>query len=340
MTDEPRATVWPAAAATGIGSLPFDSPLAAATEVFETFGELPYLPELPLRGVGSDAIGRTAGLLVDLPVELVAGHWQVAARPGTDMAAASRAMDDDLSALQLAAHGYRGPLKVAAVGPLTLLAALGQSRGEAALSDPGLRRDLTASLAEGVRGLLAGVRARVPGALAVLQLDEPSLPAVLAGSLRTRSGWGQIAPVSGHEAQSLLAEVLSATDGLTVVHCCAPDVPLALLTAAGASAASFDLDVVGDGDLDAYAAAVDTGAQLMVGAIPTSRPIDSDQAVERIVSFWRRLGFGEDVMRARTLVSPACGLAGLTIEAARSISRVTAESAGRVGEWDSVGPAG
>jgi hypothetical protein len=324
---------WPGCSATGVGSLPGVEALAAITSVLDTFPDLPYLPELPARGVGADTVGRTAGLLVDLPVELVVGRWQVAGRPGADLAAAGQMLADDLQAVQIAAHSYSGPLKVAVLGPVSLAASLDRSRGEVAVGDRGLRRDLTSSSAEGVRGLLSEVRQRVPGAVPVLQLDEPWLPAVLAGSLRRRSGWGRLTSLDPHEARGMLAEVLS-VGGSTIVHCCASELPVDLVVSAGATAVSFDLDLVSDDALDSYGAAVDAGAHLMVGAVRTTGPgtgTDTGAEVaERVRAFWNRLGFSAETMCHRTVVSPACGLAGNGAYDAQRLSRAAAEAARRL----------
>jgi len=61
---------WTPGTATAIGSLPGTDPLEAARTVAGELPELPYLPELPARGVGADMIGRTAALLVDSTGEL------------------------------------------------------------------------------------------------------------------------------------------------------------------------------------------------------------------------------------------------------------------------------
>lgn len=341
MTSQPDDRLrLPGCAATGVGSLPGTDALGAAAAVMDTFPDLPYLPELPARGVGADAVGRSAGMLVDLPVELAAGRWQVAARPGIDLGTARAVLGDDLDALAVAAHGYTGLLKVSVLGPVSLAAALDRSRGEVAVSDPGLRHDLAASLADGVRAVLSRVVSRVPGAVPVLQVDEPSMPAVLAGALRTRSGWGGLAPLEPYEAQSLLAEVLAVAPGPTVVHCCAPDVPVPLLVAAGASGLSFDLDLVRDSDLDAYGHAIDAGASLVVGAVPTRRAMTGAQAADRVAAMWGRLGFSAGVMRERTIVSPACGMAAMTATQAAEASTAVVDAARRLAERESVGGAG
>lgn len=229
------ATTGLGGVSTGVGSLPGTDPLAAATWVLDEAPDLPHLAELPERGIGADAVGRSAAMLVDLPVEVVHSGWQVSARPGTDLARARRLLGDDLAALEVAAHGYRGPMKVQVLGPVTLACVLGQARGEAALSDPGLRRELAQSLAEGVRRHLGDLTARVPGAVPVLQVDEPALPAALAGAQPTRSGWGRLAPLDQGWAEQMLGEVLAACPDREsrIVHCCARDVPVALVVSAG-----------------------------------------------------------------------------------------------------------
>ena len=75
---------WAPGSATGIGSLPGTDPVEATRMVF---GELPlpHLPELPARGAGADMIGRGAGFLTEIPVELYAGAWRVAAHAGLDL---------------------------------------------------------------------------------------------------------------------------------------------------------------------------------------------------------------------------------------------------------------
>ena len=94
------------------------------------------------------------------------------------------------------------------------------------LKDPGAVRDLAASLAEGVAAHLAQVRRRVPGLTAiVLQLDEPGLPGVLAGTVPTASGFGRLPAVEAPIVADHLRTVLrgaAADDVFPIVHCCAP----------------------------------------------------------------------------------------------------------------------
>lgn len=324
--------------ASAVGSLPHLDPLEAATAVFERLDDLPHLPELPGRGRGADAIGRTAAMLVDLPVEVVASQWQIAAREGAEVRAARGYLDDDLRALTVAAHGYTGALKVQVVGPLTLAASLARPRGEAALADPGLRRDLTESLAEGLAGHVTQVTTRVPGAAVVVQVDEPSLPAVLRGTLPTRSGWARLAAVDAGEAATQLRTVLASAPADTVVHCCARGVPWSTLRAAGATGVGFDLDLATEADLDEMGATVDAGGTLWVGAVPTSAaPAQLPSAAgiaSRARQLWRRLGFSSDVVQGRTVLTPACGLAGWDPTAAMGTYQAVQQAATRMRDDD------
>ena len=108
---------WPVASATGVGSLPGTDPAEAMRLVFGELPDLPHLAELPARGPGADLTGRTAAMLVDLPVELTPSGWRFAARPGRDLSRARGLLSADLDALEEVADGYRGPLKIQACGP-------------------------------------------------------------------------------------------------------------------------------------------------------------------------------------------------------------------------------
>ena len=109
---------WSPGAVTGIGSLPGHRPDEAAALVLGELPDLPHLPELPQRGVGAEMIGRTAALLVGLPVEIVPSGWRLTGRPGRDLRRARDLLARDLDAFEEQAADYRGPLKVQAAGPV------------------------------------------------------------------------------------------------------------------------------------------------------------------------------------------------------------------------------
>jgi hypothetical protein len=308
----------PRGAATGVGSLPGTDINDA---VLTTFGELPdfpYLPELPARGPGADMIGRSAGLLVDIPVELYAGSWRVAPRAGADLRRARDLMERDLDALTEGGDGFTGTLKVQAAGAWTLAVSLGLLR------DHGAVRDLSDSLAEGLRVHVEDVRRRVPGARVVLQVDEPSLPAVLAGKVPTESGLYTYRSVEASVARSRLSSIVDSVGVPVIFHCCAKDAPVALFVEAGAAGVALDVSLVTD--LDALGEVIDGGTVLLAG-------VSGNDPAERVRALWRDLGFPSELLPERVVITPACGLAGSTPERARAVLRACREAATRLQEF-------
>ncbi|MGW6473385.1 methionine synthase [Streptomyces nigra] len=315
-----NSTEFPFGAATGVGSLPGGDAREVAKTATGSFEDFPFLAELPARGPGADMIGRTAGLLVELYARVEPSGWRLGDRPGRDTRRARSWLREDLDALEEFTQGYEGPLKVQAVGPWTLAAALELRNGEAALSDPGACRDLAASLAEGLREHLAEVGRRVPGARLVLQLDEPSLVAVLRGQVRTASGYRTHRAVDRQIVEATLRDVVGVHgDGPVVVHSCAPDVPFALLRRAGAAAVSFDLSLLTERDDDAIGEAVEGGTRLFAGVVPgTDVPLsDPAGSVMGVRTLWRRLGLSPGLLAETVTITPACGLAGASPDYAR-----------------------
>ncbi|MCP2327449.1 methionine synthase II (cobalamin-independent) [Hamadaea flava] len=321
----------PRGSATGIGSLP-GSDLVEAVKY--SLGELPvaYLPELPNRGPGAELIGRGAGLLVGLPVELYTGRWRIASRGGRDLRRTHDLLERDLDQLTEQADGFAGPLKVQAAGPWTLAASIELALGQAVLSDHGAARDLSESLAEGLRLHVADMRRRVPGAQVILQLDEPSLPAVLAGQVRTASGLHTYRSVAESVAREALTRVIEAADAPVVLHCCAPDAPLALFRQAGAAGVALDLDQVKQ--LDPVGELIDAGLTLFAGAAATrgTRAPSSAAVADKVRTTWRTLGFSESQLPEQVVVTPACGLAGATPAYAREVLAACREAGRRLAE--------
>jgi methionine synthase II (cobalamin-independent) len=308
-------------AATGVGSMPGGDAREAVRTVTGTFEDFPFLPELPARGPGADMIGRTAGLLVELYARVEPSGWRLGDRPGRDTKRARSWLGEDLDALEEFTQEYAGPLKVQVVGPWTLAAQLELRNGEAALSDPGACRDLAASLAEGLRLHLAEVQRRVPGAQLVLQLDEPSLTAVLRGHVKTASGYRTHRAADRQIVEQTLRDLVGVhTVGPVVVHSCAPDVPFALLRRAGAAAVSFDFSLLTERDDEVIGEAVEGGTRLFAGVVPSAEGPLSDPAgsVMGVRTLWRRLGLSPGLLAEAVTVTPACGLAGVSPGYART----------------------
>lgn len=312
----PATRAWSAGSATGIGSLPGTDPGEAAAMVAGELPSLPHLVELPARGVGADLVGRTAGLLVDIWAEVVPSGWRVSRRPGRDTLRAKDFMAWDLDAAEERFAGAEW-VKVQVCGPWTLAAGLELGSGHRVLTDPGAVRDLTESLSEGLATHVADVARRIPGAGVVVQLDEPGLPAVLAGNLPTASGFGTVRAVPGLRAQEVLAAVVeSVGDRPAVAHCCHGDAPVRLLRASGFDAVSVDLPSLVDrtSSLDAVGEFIDGGGILLAGIVPGISPSERTAPLrywaEPLLDAWNRLGFGRREMAARVVPTPRCGLAG------------------------------
>lgn len=316
---------WPAGAATAIGSMPGVDPVEAAAVVFGELPDFPHVPELPARGVGADLIGRTAALLVDLAVEVVPSGYRVAGRPGHDHRRGRDLQQWDLDAVQQARESVGSPpvIKTQIAGPWTLGAGIELTRGHRVLTDRGALRDFVESLLDGLAQHVSELAART-GAPVVVQLDEPSLPAVLAGGLPTPSGYGNVSAVPEPEARELLTVMIDRVSGITgqpvVVHCCAPHPPIALLRSAGAGAIAFDVGQLGGasaGLLDEVGETWDSGTSLFLGLVPSTNPATQPGLKELAapaLNLVDRLGFNRAILAERAVPTPACGLAGATNE--------------------------
>jgi hypothetical protein len=284
--------------------------------------DLPHLPELPARGVGADMIGRTAALLVDLAVEVVPSGYRVTSRPGRDHRRAVDMMRRDLDAFEevLERTGTRPPVvKVQAAGPWTLAAGVELHHGHRVLIDHGARREFAESLSEGL-AVHAREIARRTEAAVVVQLDEPGLPAVLAGSVPTPSGYGTVPSVAEPDARAALAGVVAAVRDATgqpvVVHCCAPRPPVGLLRAAGAQAVALDatlLDGAPAAVWDELGEAGEAGLTLLLGLVPATSPPTPPTLralAQPALRLADRLGFARELLAERVVPTPACGMAG------------------------------
>jgi hypothetical protein len=315
-----------------MGSLPGTDPLEAARLVLGEVPDLPYLPELPARGPGADLIGRSAALLVDIAVEWQPHGWTVTSGRGRDYGRARDLMSWDLDAVTELGQGVE-LLKVQVCGPLTLAAGIELPNLYKLLTDQGALRDLTASLAEGVRAHLAELADRLPGTRFVLQVDEPALPAVLAGRVPTPSGYGTVAALERSVAEPLLAEVLSVVPaGSAVVHCCAADVPFDLLRAAGAAAVAFDDSFIGVPQLDAIGEYIEAGGSLWVGLVPGAPSGSLDNALlstnrlrGKLFEVWGKLGFANELLASTVVPTPRCGMAGASEPYVRAVMKSLTE---------------
>ncbi|HXS84640.1 MAG TPA: methionine synthase [Mycobacterium sp.] len=314
------------ATATGIGSWPGLAARPAAEVVVGELGAaMAHLVELPARGVGADIVGRAGALLVDIAIDTVPRGYRLTARPGAVTRRAVSFLAEDVDALEEAweVAGLRGsgrPVKVQAPGPITLAAALELSNGHRAITDPGAFHDIAASLAEGVAAHRASVSRRLDTPV-VVQFDEPSLPAALAGHL---SGVSKLSPVAAIEESSAVTvlDICATAAGTDVsVHTCASSIPWKVLQRSSIDAISVDVGSLQAADLDAIGEFVESGRAVMLGAVPSSAPARRpavEEVATSVVSLTDRIGFNRSVLRKSIGIVPACGLAGATPEWART----------------------
>lgn len=313
--------------ATGIGSYPgtdatdFDEALKI---VLDAVPDLPYLPELPARGAHADMVGRALAVVAELGADLQPAGWRLTgAAPGLDQRRARSLLAQDLDALEEQTQGYSGRLKLQVTGPWTLAATVERPTGDRLLADHGARRELAQALAEGIGTHVKDVQRRVPGAEIVVQLDEPALPAVLAGKVPTASGFHRHRSVDDPEASPALEWAMAAVKdaGATpVVHCCAADVPFALLTGAGAEGISIDLSVQTAESYDALAEVLESGRMLMLGIVPAADPDrwpEDGALTTRVLRMLDMLGLDPDEGSGELVITPSCGLAGASTGWAR-----------------------
>lgn len=293
---------------TGVGSLPHTDPVAGAE--FAAAASVPYLPQLPVRhpaesmlrqwgdglcGCGGEGAGLALGVAPGPPEESFGG--------------AEAAL----------AHLDRSvPLvKTQATGPITLGAAVRAAgrRGE------GLWECVVEGLSTRIRTHLSMVRRHLPGAEVVLVLDEPALAAL---------EWE--APGSG-AALDALGAVMESISVPVGIHCCgdADWGPVADL-----APAFLSLDAAALGPRFVLSApdvarAVSAGARMIWGAVPADHP--PLPSVDTLVARVRRAEgvlvlAGADVrVLEEAWLSPACGLAVLTVASAERVTERLTEVA-------------
>ena len=284
---------------TALGDWPGQDPVEALRIIRGELGSpnLPFLPSLPERGVGSDEIGRTAALLAELPVDLQPHGWRLVDRPGKDVRRAVSALSTDFNVLADVVGSEERPadeLKVHCRGPLSLAANLHLHNGERALLDYGARRDLRDALIDGVRSLLQRAAVASPGAQLTLQLDEPEISGVLAGAIPTASGYRTLRAIPEHEAieaWTMLAEGAREAGAAAVVLSFRTAEQLPLVQRVPGVGVAVPVGEASNREWEAIAELVEAGRTLWAGVpIPNGRPPRVQETADELLRPWRGLG--------------------------------------------------
>ena len=97
-----------------------------------------------------------------------------------------------------------------------------------------------------------------------------------------------------------------------VVHCCAAGAPVALLREVGVAGVALDLGQMGTATWDEVGEGLAEGLWFGAGALPTDGPaprVRPEAVATRVLSRLDDLGLDADA-GLRTVLTPACGLAG------------------------------
>jgi methionine synthase II (cobalamin-independent) len=302
---------------TGVGSWPGTDMVEAIKIAFAECPDLPYLPELPARGPYARMIGRSTAFLAGLAVDLQPAGWRLTDASSRDHRLAISTLRADFDLLEEHAQGYQGTIKLSVAGPWTLAAMMERPRGDRLLADYGARRDLSQSLAEGIAQLVAELIGRLPDVEFLIQLDEPLLPAVLAGAIPTASGFSRHRSVEPSEVSAALILILSRLAPTPVaVHCCAAGVPVELLRSAGLAGLLIDIDQLSGADWDEVGVSLEAGQWIGLGALPTGDALGPDQLARRVLQRLRDLNLDPKLLAVQTVITPACGLASATRDGA------------------------
>ena len=356
----------PAGAATSVGGLPHHDPLAAVRLVLDAHPQLPAAPQLPklggsmlaqlmpwLAGVSAASDGS---LTIEGPVTVVEPPDWCGDRPWAGLAAF-------MAVLPTRREPWPPAIKLQLAGPLTLAEALRRAGVAPARALP------AAADAVSVAALtvIEAVRQALPASVGVVAaLDEPALGLWATGAA---APWPALDAVDALRAVLDAAEIGAAPAGappgtgsaagpgaadakwvppVTAIHCCAAG-GWELAVDAGVELLSVPLEAVAPvgpaGGPHAAArrraAAVDAllaaGGSMLWGVVPTDgRPLgDAAGGADRLRRAWARLGDAgcdPDRLRRGCLVSPDCGLSGLSEADAGRALRLAADIGRAVAE--------
>lgn len=308
----------------GIGSLPHRDERAAAAFSIGEF-DIATVPTLPKR---SPAEGMVAQAIVGLPGVSLGQYGSLAIDPSHlgDDVPVTTALDGDafvgLRAFLDLATAIRldgQPVKWQLVGPVTLGLALQRA---------GLRSAAAFTIAaravrEHLLHISQLVTATLPNSPQLMLLNEPLLVDLMEQNF----------PVPAGEAVDLLSTAMAAvSDTATVgLHCCRP-CDVATMLASGPQVVS----VTADERLLDYAGYLARflrdGGVIAWGVVATDGPVltSATRRTRALADLWRELeqrGVDGDALRARSLITPVCGLDAHHVSVARRLVRMTGDVA-------------
>ena len=284
---------------TGVGSLPHDDAGDAAAFVLSTT-DLAYLPQLP-------SLDRSEGMLRQWGDGLCGAggsddgiglRWGEAPRTDSEPFGGAAAMLKILD---------RPEIKTQFTGPVTLWMAL----LAAGCPADGLWECVVDGLSERITAHVDMIQTVRPSVEIIAVMDEPALVTFAPG----RSD----GPIPIEAAAEAISRVFAEAPVPVGIHVCG-DTDWRVVAGLEPAWLSWDLAGLGDGFLeatDAIAEIVSQGTGIMWGMVPTDpAPIDLDRVRSRYGTAVTRLvleGAPVGALTTKSVVTPACGLAGTTI---------------------------
>lgn len=310
---------------TGVGSMPGSDVVSAIDTVLTRAPMLPAAPSLPGASSAEYLLSASAAGLHGVEVRPDGSLEIDAAKVDPfDPVADPLPVDANRSffAFLDAVAERTAPIKFQLGGPVTLGLALwraGVEPGRAfAAAGTAVRERAAAMVAEGM--------SRAPLAPQYVFVDDPGLVAVASGEL----------PLAADDVIDVISGVLAAIEphAVTGLHCCGVT-DWWLIQQAGPQILSMPVDVAAEAHAGAIGAHLEHDGWIAWGAVPTDGPVSSkvDRHWTRLGELWCQLvsgGCDPVVLRERSLVTPACGLAHHTPAQADNVLRLAAELGRRI----------
>jgi hypothetical protein len=305
--------------------MPGTDPREATNMVVGEFGALPHVVELPARGPGGDAVGRTGGLLADVDrsfeIETSTTGWRLGHTGQSALRRARTWLAEDLEAFEEFAAGSGGDVKVQIVGPWTLAARIEDAAGESLIRDFGAVAELAGAVGEAAGELVVRVRRAVPNARVVCQVDEPELRRVLDGRVRMSSGrlfHRSVEPAVAEGHLSMVVAGIVDRGGVAAIRCATERPPVDVLTGSGAQVIGVDLEL-GFESPEVLPQLWESGVGLLLGCVPTSNPLPRTDtaASSSLRRFMSEAGFSS--VPENVAITARTGLGHLDATSARTV---------------------
>lgn len=302
---------------TGIGSMPGDNS-RAVTEII--CGELAtvHLAELPHRGPGSDLVGRAAGILTDLPFDVIAGDYRLVQGKSTLARRAKSLLSEDCDLLEevwersgrsSSQKSSTNVVKTQVVGPYTLAASLELRTGVRAIKDSGAINALIDSLADGIATQAKDLARRLNAQL-IVQLDEPLLADVIDGYLKPPTRLDVINPITAQQVSEGYARFIAAVGYPVILRSVRRRHPWEIF--GQFDGVCIDLGSITRKDYDALGALSENDCALFLGVIPVQQPIAHcaiEEVLQGVVQVTDKIGISRKTVARQAIITPQSGFA-------------------------------